>query len=423
MTTRDAYLKNWKPYPLRPSAAVIVRVVGREPGLLWVEEPWSLSASKKGRFGARRFSLRMTDEEWSHWVVEGDWLSIPKNLKRKWTSQDLTLLAPSQGDYPQTRVYPDVLFAWSELQIRLRAFFQRRRFIEVNTPFLVSCPGTEVHIEPFSTEFVSGHHRERFYLPTSPELHLKKTLMLGIDRVFEIKTCFRNGEVTPIHQPEFQMLEWYRMGEPLQQIARDLEDLVRFLWKSFAPLRRAKNSPLPKFKMLTMAEVFRQHLQFHLTPGTSLGELQTLASQLGLSSKGYDWNDLFHLIFVEKVESQFDPKGPLLIKDFPPSQAAYARLTPEGWADRFELYWQGMEIGNAFHEINDPRLQEERMKLDLQAKCELGRSEVLLDQEFLEMMKQGMPPCSGIAVGMDRLFMACMGLKELKEIRLFPLKR
>lgn len=137
-----------------------------------------------------------------------------------------------------------------------------------------------------------------------------------------------------------------------------------------------------------------------------------------MPSKNLDWNDLYHLIWVSKIEPTL-PQSPFLLCDYPTSQAALARINAHGWADRFEFYWQGYEIANAFHELNDPNEQRTRFERDQKKRIAYGRTPLEIDEQFMTALKHGLPPSGGIALGLDRLFMAFMGIKKISEARAF----
>lgn len=397
MTTTDAY-------PTKPAGWILGRVLKVEGGHVHIRHGWPVTrVTRVARSPEDRSALR-----------PGDVVAFPSTRGPR----EVRVLAPARAELRPPAARLETLRRWSRFQLLVRAFFVERGFLDTQTPTLVPCPGTEPFLEVFRTKFELGRRRETFFLPTSPELHLKKALALGCERVFEIKNCFRNGEISAHHQPEFLMLEWYRAGEGLDAIRDDLERLLR---ATCAALKITKLSPR-KFRRVTVAELFRKHVGFTLTPATTREELRALARRLGIDPADHDWDDLFGLIFVDKIEARIDSREPLFVESYPPSQAAYARIGADGWAERFELYWKGLEIANAFHELNDPRVQKARMKEDLAKKRAVGRSAVRLDREFFRALEAGLPPSSGIAVGLERLFMAATGLSDLAEVRLFPLR-
>ena len=261
------------------------------------------------------------------------------------------------------------------------------------------------------------------YLPTSPEFHLKKLLVGGWQRVFEIHKCFRNGEAGAIHQPEFYMLEWYRVNEELTSLKKDVILLIEHLqnWAITKGVPQQKQDTHQDALDETMPSLFQKEVHFNLTPQTSKKELEDLLDQLNINRAPDDtWNDLFFRVFLEKIEPQLKNKGKVFVSDFPPSMAALAKIDDCGWAQRFEFYWQGLEIANAFYELTDAEEQMKRFEEDLREKDRLKKERVPIDEDFISSLKEGMPPSSGIALGLERLFMAITGIKDIREFKLFP---
>lgn len=291
---------------------------------------------------------------------------------------------------------------------RVREFFVARGFNEVATPTLVPCPGLEPSLEPFAAEISKGREKRTVYLPTSPEIHLKKALCAGWTDIFEMKNCFRKGEFSEHHENEFVMLEWYRSFADLEMIRSDLGELLKFLGAEKTP------------RVTTFASLFREILQFELTPRTTCEDLRELCTRQAIHFlEGDSFNDLFHRILIDHIEPQFTAMGPLIVRDFPPSQAALARLTVDGWADRFEFYWNGLEIANAFNEVNDPEEQIRRWETEQAERRHLGTSELPQDPELIKALRRGMPFCGGIALGVERLYMAFAGVRDISELKLF----
>ena len=347
-------------------------------------------------------------------LQRGDWLGLTLDSKKEITS--LVLLAPNRNSPAERSVSRETLRQWQLFLATVRSFFSKQKFLEVQTPTLVSCPGTEPFLDVFETQFKKGQKKQNFYLPTSPELHLKKLVAAGYGSVFEIRPCFRNGEISEIHQPEFWMLEWYRPGQNLQAIQKDCAELVTACAKAL------KVKPPRKKANFSMHELFRKNLNFDLQPSTQAAELLELSKKRGLvMPKNSDFDDAFYFLFLEKIENLLPSQSLTFVRDYPPSQAALARLTKEGWGDRFEMYWKGMEIANAYHELNDPDLQRQRSEDDLEKRKQLGRPPLNLDQDFFRALDSGMPPTAGIALGLERLFLALTNKKSLTEIRLFPM--
>jgi lysyl-tRNA synthetase class 2 len=301
---------------------------------------------------------------------------------------------------------------WTEFIKQVRDYLSHRSLQEVTTPSLVINPGMEPQLEPFATELVLGSKKQKLFIPTSPEMHLKQLLAHDYTDIFEIKTCLRNGEVTNIHQPEFQMLEWYRAYSNLSLILSDLIGLLQNFVPEVGGEKAVDVSPI--------SFLFEKHLGFKLTPTTTRNELVELCRSAKVDwSETDSFDDLFHRLMFERIEPKIDPDIPTIVIEYPPSQAALARLNDAGWADRFELYWKGLEIANAFHELNDPSEQRRRFERDQKLRVENGKTPLEIDENFMRALESGMPPSAGIALGLDRLFMAIYGIKQIENARLF----
>ena len=296
---------------------------------------------------------------------------------------------------------------WNGFLNSVKDFFSRRGLALVATPTLVESPGTEPHLLPFQLEQILPNNKKRVrFLPTSPEMHLKKLLCQGWTDIFEIKKCFRNGELSSSHQPEFYMLEWYRAFFSLKQLIGDVEALLKHLSRE-----DFFTGYLKPMEIQTVSDLFLKHLNFHLTPKTSQKELVQLLDkhQISFSPPG-TWEECFHLLFLNKIESCLCEETPLIVRDYPVCLRGFSRLNHRGWADRFELYWRGFELANAFYEVTDPLEQERIFQSHLQQRMD----PIPADGELLQLMKtQGMPPCSGIALGLDRLFAALCGKRDI----------
>jgi lysyl-tRNA synthetase class 2 len=191
----------------------------------------------------------------------------------------------------------------------------------------------------------------------------------------------------------------------------DMIEMVEYLADQFKVER-----PL-EVLTFTMSDLFKQYCHFEFTPTTTTEELRKLAHHLKVdveSAKSID--DYFYLIFMDKIENQWPKDRLVFVEKYPPYQAALARIGNDGWAERFEVYWRGLELGNAFHELNNPVLQRERAHEDLAKKRELGKKEIQLDEEFFAALDYGLPPAAGIAVGLERLYMALFKISEIHKI-------
>jgi lysyl-tRNA synthetase class 2 len=355
---------------------------------------------------------------------EGDLLAVqlkPSTDPAVWSVQAGLLLAPCLAiglERNRSQFTVERSRNWSDMLALVREYFAQEHFIEVVTPSLVPSPGTEPFLQPFRTEWAMGFQKKDLYLPTSPEFHLKKLLSRGWSRVFEFKTCFRNGELSEHHQAEFTMLEWYRAYSNLEMIARDVERLCVFLSEKLL------GQSSVRLEKMSMSDLFQKHFSFQLTAATSREELARLAEKHKVAISASDsWDDVFHKLFLSRIEPTLGQNGPLLVHGYPPSQAALSRLKSDGFADRFEIYWRGLEIANAFHELNDPEISEARFQKDADMKSQLGFRAVPQDQELNQALRAGLPPSGGIALGVDRLFMALFGIDKIVETRAFPMRQ
>ena len=295
----------------------------------------------------------------------------------------------------------------------VRTFLIARGLSEVFSPSLVVCPGLEPSLEAFGTEITRGTRARVAYLPTSPEINLKKALASGWTDLFEIKPCFRRGESSDHHANEFLMLEWYRGFADLDLIEADL----RAMFVALADSGLIEGEPVVT---TDFAAVFGELFDFVLTPATSRAELIALAVRVKVETRADDsFADVFNRLMVDRVEPWLETRGPTVVRRFPPSMAALAKLDPNGWGDRFELYWRGLEIANAFNEVDDFEEQARRWQNDLAERARLGTAPLPIDGELIVALRAGSPPAGGIALGMERLFMAGNRVARIAELRAF----
>ncbi len=312
-----------------------------------------------------------------------------------------------------------VLAARAEVLAGIRSFFRERGFLEAETPARVVCPGLEPHL----VALPAGADR---WLITSPELHLKRLVAAGAPRVFELARCWRGDERGAQHLTEFTMLEWYRAHAGLDALADDCAALLP------AAARAAGRDPaaVPGCDLtapperLTVREAFDRWAGIDLAARREAGALAAAARRLEVATAPDDsWDELFFRIFLARVEPQLGRGRMTVLSEFPASQAALARVRDDAaWpvALRFELYAAGVELANAFDELTDPAEQRRRHEADRAARRAAGREVPALDEEFLAALEAGMPPCAGIALGVDRLVALVLGLGGARDAVAFP---
>jgi lysyl-tRNA synthetase class 2 len=314
----------------------------------------------------------------------------------------------------------------------VRRFFEGRDFLEVQTPLLVENPGLEPELHYFEASWwdyraASGKRdlRRRFYLPTSPEYHLKKALAeSGLPRIFEITRAFRNSELSDEHQPEFTMLEWYRAPGDYTQIARDCEDLIQALAPHFA--RSA--AWLEKAEHLSVAELFERELAIDLDKELAHDGGEGFAgrhhSRFADLAKEDAFEDAFFKLFLTHLESKLGRGRPTFVWDYPIHFQALSAPKPDKayYCQRFELYFNGIELGNCFTELLEESAVRAKCERDIAKRQARYGEAPPLDEELVKasarLAERG--PAGGIAVGLDRLLQAMQGLPSLQDLLAFP---
>ncbi len=299
----------------------------------------------------------------------------------------------------------------------MRDFFSSRDVMEVETPAMSHATVTDVHLHTFTTRFIGPGYADgrELHFMTSPEFHMKRLLAAGSGSIYQLGRAFRNEESGRHHNPEFTMLEWYRVGFDHHQLMDEVDELLMLLLKTTAAER------------MSYQEAFITHLQ--VCPlSASMNELRIAADQLGLSDiaeKERDRDTLLQLLFSVGVEGKIGQSVPAFVYDFPASQAALAKVNPEDprVADRFEVYFQGIELANGFHELDNPKEQLARFEKDNEKRLAMGLSPQPIDHHLIAALEAGLPPCAGVALGVDRLIMLSVGASHIDEVVAFPFPR
>jgi lysyl-tRNA synthetase class 2 len=294
---------------------------------------------------------------------------------------------------------------------QIRSFFAKRGVLEVETPLLCPSCAPEAMIEPFYTEY-HGPNPCRLYLQASPELAMKRLLAAGSGPIFQLSRAFRDGEAGRLHNPEFTLLEWYRPAYDHHALMDEVDQLLQEILGTLQAER------------LTYQQVFLSETD--LDPLDSpLPQVREYAAQWGLDTAELDRDTCLQLILTHQIEPTLGQGCPTFIYDYPASQAALARRNPDNpaVAERFEVYVRGVELANGFHELADPVEQRQRFEAELTQRRALGLVTPPLDENFFAALESGLPDCSGVALGVDRLAMLAAGASSLAEIMAFPLDR
>lgn len=317
----------------------------------------------------------------------------------------------------------------------VRRVFANNAFIEVDTPALQISPGMEPHLQAFATDLQGPHpdDRRRLYLHTSPEFAMKKLLVAGEQRIWQLAHVFRNGERSATHSPEFSMLEWYRVGEEYTLLIQDCMDLLRAAAEAAGRNRFAFRGmtcdPFAPWRILTVQDAFLEYAGIDLlatfdgSHDPDPAALATEAARIGVAPHDGDrWEDIVFRVMFDRIEPHLGAEVPCVLTDYPVCMAALSRPKPEDprLAERFELYACGLELANAFGELTDATVQRARFEADMALKERLYGERFPVDEDFLAALEHGMPECSGIALGFDRLVMLCAGVETIDEVLWLP---
>jgi len=316
--------------------------------------------------------------------------------------------------------------SWNNAQQRakilqqIRQFFADRNVIEVETPALSQGTVTDVHLEALACRYnfladTSDQKSKQLYLQTSPEFHMKRLLASGYGCIFQIAKAFRHEEAGRYHNPEFTMLEWYRLGFDHFDLMNEMAELLMLVL----------NCTQPTIK--TYQDIFIEHVA--LDPLIAKrDELVTLISRKNKLSdwltKEHDSDILLQFIFSEIIEPNIGNHVPCFVYNFPKSQASLAKLCPDDdrVAQRFECYFQGVELANGFNELTDYKNQLERFQEDNIKRNDICLIEKPIDENFISALSFGLPQCSGVALGVDRLIMLALKAEHIEQVISFPVE-
>lgn len=328
-------------------------------------------------------------------------------------------MASKQSDFAPTASW-EHLERRAELLRAVRFFFEQREFMEVETPLLSHDSAVERHLDPLAVHlFDDPRERENgstLWLQTSPEFGMKRLVAAGATAIYQITRAFRGGEKGRWHNPEFTIVEWYRVGDAMHEGMQLLDAFAQ------ATLGRGPA------EHLSYAEVFRR--QLGVDPHRcSLNQLRALALERGCEPQASwapeDRDTWLDWLLVSHIEPTLGLERPVILFDYPASQAALAQIRPHPVpvAERFELYVDGVELANGYHELLDPESLSSRARQANRARVADGKYRVPAESRLLAAMRHGLPPCTGVALGFDRLVMVAVQARELSEVMAFPIDR
>ncbi|SHO57701.1 elongation factor P--(R)-beta-lysine ligase [Vibrio quintilis] len=305
----------------------------------------------------------------------------------------------------------------AQIIAEIRQFFQQRDVLEVDTPAMSHGAVTDIHLHSFKTEFVGPEYANgrTVALMTSPEFHMKRLLAAGSGPVYQICKSFRNEESGRHHNPEFTMLEWYRVGFDHHQLMDEMDTLLQTVLQCRSAER------------ITYQAVFQQWTE--LCPLVStMAQLKDVARKHGfadIADPETDRDTLLQLLFSMVVEPNIGRESPVFVYNFPASQAALAKISAEDprVAERFEVYFHGVELANGFHELDNAQEQRKRFEADNDKRHSMGLERQPIDEHFIAALNAGLPDCAGVALGIDRLIMIALECDSLQDVIAFPFSR
>ncbi|MEO8778475.1 MAG: EF-P lysine aminoacylase EpmA [Rhodanobacter sp.] len=302
----------------------------------------------------------------------------------------------------------------ARLYAQIRKFFVERNVLEVETPILSAAGNTEPNIESFTTRF-SGHvdagARER-WLRTSPEYPLKRLLAAGVGDCYELGRVFRNGEAGRRHNPEFTMLEWYRVGWDHRRLVHECIELVG---RALAIVDRRAEVVVTSYRQLFLDGLGLDPLD------ASIDQLRAPLLEFGIDPAGLQRDDWLDLLITHRLQDAFPRERITVIYDYPATQCALARIRPgePPRAERFELYLGPYELANGYHELNDAAEQRARFVRDNATRRQRGLGELPIDEPLLAVL-DALPDCAGVALGIERLLMCLAGTDAIADVLAFP---
>jgi lysyl-tRNA synthetase class 2 len=305
-----------------------------------------------------------------------------------------------------------------ELRARLyaliREFFSERKVIEVETPILSAGANTDPNIQSFATRF-SGHgdsgSRER-WLRTSSEFAQKRLLAAGVGDCYELGRVFRDGESGRRHNPEFTMLEWYRVGWDHHRLMAEVVDLVQ---AALSLVGKTSSLHTSSYRELFVATLGVDPFSANQT------QLQAALGDVRVDAQGLSRDDWLDLLLTHRIQPDFPNDRITVVYDYPMSQCALAKIRHDDppVAERFEVYVGQHELANGYHELTDAREQRARFVRDNARRRERGVPELPSDENLLASMERGLPECSGVALGVERLLMAMSGSEDIRDVLAF----
>jgi lysyl-tRNA synthetase class 2 len=296
---------------------------------------------------------------------------------------------------------------------KIRIFFAEKDILEVETPLLCSGTVTDVYLDAFECNYTYTHlPSKKFYLQTSPEFSLKRLLASGYGDIFQLSKAFRDEECGRHHNAEFTLLEWYRLGFDHLELMDEVAELLTFILSCDGVDKITYQQLFIDYVGVDPLLVSQADLRIILNKNNILSDWLVKETSIDV---------LLQVILAEIIEPQIGQEKPCFIYDFPRSQASLAKISKENplVAERFECYYRGIELVNGFHELTDAKEQLARFNSDNEQRKEKGLVEKPIDMRFIAALEAGLPECSGVALGIDRLVMLACNLDHIDQVLTF----
>lgn len=310
-------------------------------------------------------------------------------------------------------ISPDNLRRRAAIIAQIRHFFAHRDVLEVDVPVLSQFGVTDPHLSNFVTPFTLGNKVTPLYLQTSPEYGMKRMLASGSGCIYYMGKSFRHEDAGHQHNPEFTMLEWYRIGFDDHALMLEVDALLQGILNT---------EPADK---MTYHEAFLQFADIDINHANKDDLIAALAIDTHYDLSCESIEHILQLIFNLHIEPNIGGSRPCFVYDFPASQAALARLKADepGYAHRFEVYYKGLELANGYWELTDPKEQAQRFAKDNRYRDKLGLPNTTIDTRLMAALNAGLPDCAGVALGVDRLIMLALGKKHINDVLSFGIDR
>jgi lysyl-tRNA synthetase class 2 len=308
----------------------------------------------------------------------------------------------------------------AQLFADIRRFFSARAVLEVETPLLGLCSGTDPQLDFFTTDYCSPPLRQTLFLQTSPEFAMKRLLAAGSGSIYQISKAFRNGESGRFHNPEFTLLEWYRVGFTLPQLMDEIAELMEVLFESHRALK-----PAQRFSYQTVFQRYTglNPLEFSYQDYCTYARDKHMPEAVSICGNDHGlWLDF---IFSHTVQPQLGENAVCMVYGYPAGQSSLARINEYNAqiTDRVEVFINGIELGNGYYELTDAKEQERRFDEEIAIRRQRKRPLPVKDNHLIAALEAGLPDCSGMAIGLDRLLMLLANKATINDVLNFPIHR